>query len=77
MAMDIDKMIKDLDSYFENTPKEHFAKVWDKVKAYEAYGPEVSEFLKAGQGDDAWETADYASYHPATFSKTTPHTVLK
>ena len=43
--MDINKMINDLDSYFENTPKEHFEKIWDDVKDFEANGPDVDTFL--------------------------------
>ena len=43
--MDIDKMIVGLDSYFKNTPKEHFDEVWNAVKKYEAYGPDVKEFI--------------------------------
>ena len=45
MLMNIDKMISDLDSYFENTPREHFEEIWNDVKKYEAYGPDVEEFL--------------------------------
>ena len=43
--MDIDKMITGLDSYFKNTPKEHFDEVWNRVKKYETYGPDVEDFL--------------------------------
>ena len=43
MVMNIDKMISDLDSYFENTPREHFEEIWNDVKKYEAYGPDVGE----------------------------------
>lgn len=45
MVMNIDKMISDLDSYFENTPREHFEEIWNDVKKYEAYGSDVEEFL--------------------------------
>ncbi len=34
-----------MDSYFENTPKEHFEEIWNDVKKYEAYGLDVKEFL--------------------------------
>lgn len=43
--MDIDKILNGLDSYFENTPKEHFEKIWNNVRKYEAYGPDVRDFL--------------------------------
>lgn len=45
MVMNIDKMISDLDSFFENTPREHFEEIWNDVKKYEVYGPDVEEFL--------------------------------
>lgn len=43
--MDIDKMIQGLDTYFENTPKEHFEEVWKDVEKYEKYGLDVDEYL--------------------------------
>lgn len=45
--MDIAKKIKELDTYFENTPKEHFEEIWEEVKKYEAYGLDVDDFLHA------------------------------
>lgn len=45
--MDIDKMIQGLDTYFENTPKEHFEEVWKDVEEYEKYGLDVNEYLGA------------------------------
>ena len=48
VIMDIDKMIKDLDSFFANTPKEHIQNIWDEVKEYEAYGPDVDDLFCAG-----------------------------
>ena len=44
--MDIENILSGLDSYFENTPKEHFEKIWNSIKKYEAYGPDVKEFLR-------------------------------
>jgi len=41
----MDKMIQDLDAYFENTPKEHFEEVWQDVKKYEKFGLDVDEYL--------------------------------
>jgi len=53
VIMDIDKMIKDLDSFFANTPKEHIQNIWDEVKEYEAYGPDVDElFCAENSGND-------------------------
>lgn len=49
--MDIDKILDGLDSYFENTPKEHFEKIWNDVRKYEAYGPDVDEFLRADESE--------------------------
>lgn len=64
--MDIDKMIIDLDSYFANTPKEHFEEVWNKVKKYEAYGPNVDEFLNKDSVNTEKDAASYTrlTSHP-------------
>lgn len=43
--MNIDKILDELDSYFKNTPKEHFDNIWKDVRKYEAYGPDITEFL--------------------------------
>lgn len=40
-------MIQGLDTYFENTPKEHFEEVWKDVEEYEKYGLDVNEYLGA------------------------------
>lgn len=43
--MSKDKFLPDIDAYFANTPLEHMQNVYDDVKDFEQYGPDVKEYL--------------------------------
>lgn len=43
--MSKDNFLPDIDAYFANTSLEHMQKIYDDVKEFEQYGPDVEEYL--------------------------------
>ena len=42
----MENMFKELEKYFENTPKEKLEKDWEDVKQWNEIGPDVTEYCK-------------------------------
>jgi len=43
--MDKGELLNKIDDYFANTSKEHLQKVYNELKEFEQYGPDVDEYL--------------------------------
>lgn len=43
--MEKGELLRNIENYFANTPKEHLQKVYDELKEYNQYGPTVEEYI--------------------------------
>jgi len=40
------RLLKDLEEYFKNTPKDKIKEAWDRTKEFDNVGPTIDEFLQ-------------------------------